>query len=80
MDKPLRVLIIEDSEDDVELLVRELKQAGFDPTFERVQTAEAVRETLGRRKWDIVISDYYMPQFSALERLESSRASWVVSS
>ena len=60
----LRVLIIEDSEDDALLLSRELQRGGFDPKFERVQTAEALERALAAEPWDLIISDYSIPGFS----------------
>jgi len=65
MGTPLRVLIVEDSEDDAALLVRELRRGGYDPEFGRVDTAAAMSAALDREAWDIVISDYTMPRFSA---------------
>ncbi|MBI3326006.1 MAG: response regulator [Nitrospinae bacterium] len=65
MSTPLRVLIIENSEDDAALLLRELRRGGYDPTCERVDTAEAMKAALTKQTWDIVISDYVMPHFSA---------------
>ena len=62
---PLRVLVIEDSEDDALLLVNELRRGGYDPTFERVDTPAAMTDALDRQTWDIVLADYVMPQFSA---------------
>ena len=62
---PLRVLIIEDSEDDVALLLRALRRGGYDPTFERVDTPGAMNNVLDQQTWDIVLSDYTMPHFSA---------------
>jgi two-component system, cell cycle sensor histidine kinase and response regulator CckA len=62
---PLRVLIVEDSEPDAGLILRELRRGGFAPTHERVQTAEALRAALARQPWDIVLSDYYLPGFDA---------------
>jgi len=64
MSRPLRVLIVEDSEDDTLLLVRELRRGGYDPTFERVDTPAAMKAALEQHKWDIVIADYVMPHFS----------------
>jgi PAS domain S-box-containing protein len=61
----LRVLIIEDSEDDATLLLRELKRGGYDVAFERVDTPAAVRSALTNQAWDVVISDYAMPAFDA---------------
>ena len=70
MGKPLRVLIVEDSEDDAILLLRELKRGGYDPIFERVDTPAAMIEVLEKQTWDILISDYSMPHFSAPEALK----------
>ena len=70
MGTPIRVLIVEDSEDDTLLLVRELKRGGFDPIFERVDTPEAMAAALERQTWDIVIADYVMPHFSGLNALK----------
>lgn len=67
MSIPLRVLLIEDSEDDAMLLERELKRGGFEPVSKRVQTADALSTLLKQQKWDIVISDYMMPKFNGLE-------------
>jgi PAS domain S-box-containing protein len=77
MSRPLRVLIIEDSEDDALLLVRELRQGQYDPRFERVDTPAALRAALTRQEWDIVISDYAMPRFSAPEALALVKESGV---
>ncbi|MFQ5794929.1 MAG: HD domain-containing phosphohydrolase [Candidatus Bipolaricaulia bacterium] len=65
MGTPLRVLIVEDSEDDTELLMRELRRNGYDLVFERVDTPEAMNATLDKQSWDIVIADHAMPNFSA---------------
>jgi PAS domain S-box-containing protein len=70
MATPLRILIVEDSEDDAKYLLRELEQNGFDPTFERVETSEAMAAALGDKPWDIVISDYIMPHFSGTNALK----------
>ena len=70
MGKPLRVLIVEDSEDDAILLLRELKRGGYDPIFERVDTPAAMIEVLEKQTWDLLISDYSMPHFSAPEALK----------
>ena len=71
MSKPLRILIIEDSEDDALLLLRELRKGGYEPVFTRVETLEAMREALSREAWDLVISDYVLPQFSGLDALKT---------
>lgn len=74
MTTPLRCLIIEDSEDDAQLLVAELRGGGFDVTWERVFTPDSTRAALARAPWDIVLSDYRMPQFSGLDALALVRA------
>ena len=69
MAAPLRVLIVEDSQDDMVLLVRELRHNDYDVTFQRVETAEAMNAALDKETWDIVISDYVLPQFDGLAAL-----------
>jgi cyclic di-GMP phosphodiesterase len=69
MRTPLRVLIVEDCEDDAELLLRELRRGGYDPVFERVETSQAMGTALARQDWDLVLADYGMPQFSGLAAL-----------
>lgn len=69
----LRVLLVEDSEDDALLLIRELRRGGFDTEYIRVDTPEALSAALEEQKWDIVISDYVMPRFSGLAALELVR-------
>src|SRR6267143_1387085 len=67
--KPLKLLLVEDSEDDAELLLLRLRQGGYKVHSERVDTAPAMRAALQREQWDMVISDYVMPQFSGLAAL-----------
>ncbi len=75
MGNPLRVLIVEDSEADALLLVRELRRGGFDVTFERAETAEALIDALDHREWDLVVSDYTMPHLSGTDALKLVRES-----
>jgi PAS domain S-box-containing protein len=70
MSIPLRVLIVEDSEDDAALIVRELSRGGYEPAFERVETPEAMSAALEAQTWDVVISDYKMPHFSGVAALQ----------
>jgi diguanylate cyclase (GGDEF)-like protein len=71
MSTSLRVLIVEDSEDDTELSIVELERGGYQPIYRRVDTAAAMRDALETEKrWDLILADYSMPQFSALEALE----------
>jgi len=65
MDKSLRVLMIENSEDDALLLIRGLKKGGYYPVCERVETAPAMKKALKEKQWDIILCDYNMPKFSA---------------
>jgi len=69
MNTPLRVLIVEDAEDDALLLLRELRRGGYDPAYERVDTPVAMHAALDRQEWDIILSDYAMPHFSGLAAL-----------
>ena len=74
MTKLLRVLIIEDSEDDAELLVLELERGGYQIIHQRVDTKADLEITLNNPKpWDIVLADYSMPQFSAIAALDVFR-------
>ena len=57
-----KILIVEDSDDDAELLLRELRRSGIDPTFERFISAEGVKDALTRGPWDIVLSDHGLPR------------------
>src|SRR2546421_4072804 len=69
MGEPLSILVVEDSKDDAELLLREIRRGGYDPDFERVDSAAAMTQALERRPWDLVISDYVMPGFGGHEAL-----------
>jgi two-component system, NarL family, sensor histidine kinase UhpB len=69
MGQPLSILVLEDSKDDAELLLREIRRGGYDPDYERVDSAAAMTEALERRPWDLVISDYVMPGFGGHEAL-----------
>src|ERR671927_720640 len=73
MGAPLTVLLVEDSEDDALLLVRTLRRGGYDPTWERVDTARAMETALDERSWDLVVSDHSMPAFSSSAALRLLR-------
>ena len=70
MNTPLRVLIVEDSEDDCLLLKNELARGGYAVTYSRVETAEGMLAALTQESWDIVVSDHRMPRFSSLAALK----------
>ena len=65
MSVALRALIVEDSEDDALLIARELRRGGYDLTFIRVETPDAMIAELDKQVWEVVICDYVMPHFSA---------------
>src|SRR5580658_3645927 len=65
MQQKLHALIAEDSEQDAALVVRQLRNGGFALSYERVESESAMAAALGRQHWDIVLTDYSMPQFNA---------------
>ncbi len=67
---PLRVLIIEDSEEDALLLLRRLKQGGYSISDRRVDTADDLRQALRDEAWDVIFCDYSMPRFDAPQALQ----------
>ncbi len=75
MKTPLRLLLVEDSEDDALLVIEELERGGFEPECERVETAVALEEALRRQAWDVVVSDFRLPEFSGRTALQIVRAS-----
>ena len=66
----LKVLNIEDSEDDAFLVQRELRRSGLNIIWERVETAEALCAALEKQTWDVIISDYHLPKFNASDALQ----------
>jgi signal transduction histidine kinase len=62
--KPLRLLLIEDSADDEQLVLIELRRGGYDVDHERVDTEAAMTAALARESWDLIVSDYSLPRFS----------------
>jgi len=68
--KSLRILLVEDSEDDALLLLRTLKRSGYEPSAHRVQTADELAIALLEPGWDIILCDYHMPGFSGLDAIE----------
>src|SRR5580658_130060 len=72
MPQPLHVLIAEDNLDDAKLVVRELRRAGFEPEWHRVEDEEGFLAGLDRSP-DLILSDYSMPEFDGLRALELVR-------
>src|SRR5512135_1020237 len=75
MAKSLRVLLIEDSDDDAALILRELRRGGYEPQWRRVDTAAELADALRDDPWDAITCDYVMPCFSALSAMKVIRAS-----
>ena len=69
MSRPLRILIVEDSEDDTQLLLHQLRRGGYDPMHERVDSAATMEQALARQQWDLVIADYGIPNFNSMAAL-----------
>lgn len=70
MSRTIRILNVEDNEDDFFLIEREIRRAGIIAEFERVETPEQFRGALTRDVWDIVVADYSLPGFSGIQALE----------
>ncbi len=69
MSQLLRVLVVEDSEEDAGLMLRQLRLGGFEPQFTRIASTTAMEAALDRERWDIIICDYCMPGFGGMEAL-----------
>jgi PAS domain S-box-containing protein len=68
--RPLRLLIVEDSKNDADLLLRTLRTGGYEPAYQVVDSAAAMRAALEVQEWDVITSDHSMPQFSGPAALE----------
>jgi putative nucleotidyltransferase with HDIG domain len=75
MSTPLRLLLVEDNEDDAQLILHELKRNGYEVEFERVETAESMQSALARQDWDVILSDYSLPKFGAPQALDLMQTS-----
>ena len=73
MDSQVSILVVEDSEDDFLLLVREIEKGGFDIDVSHASDENELNELLSSRKWDIVLTDYNMPGFNGIRALEIVR-------
>jgi two-component system cell cycle sensor histidine kinase/response regulator CckA len=73
MKTALRVLLVEDSPDDAQLILRHLERGGYAVASERVDSADAMIKALERHPWDLVICDYSMPHFSGTDALKLLR-------
>ena len=73
MKAKLRVLMIEDSQEDTVLIAHELGRPGYDVTYERVDTERTLKQALARGNWDVVLCDYTMPKFNGAAALHIVR-------
>jgi diguanylate cyclase (GGDEF)-like protein len=70
MDKAIRALLVEDSDDQAQLLIRELRKGGFNVEYQRVDTAVDLSKALLEKNWDVVLSDYKMRNFNGSDALK----------
>lgn len=73
MTKSLRALIVDDSEDDTLLIARELRRAGYDLNYNRVDSPGTMKEALNEQKWDVILVDYKMPHFTGIDALKIAK-------
>lgn len=73
MGKPLSVLIIEDSDEDAFFLLRTLRCAGYEVSYQIVQTEDAMRVALEGQDWNLITADHSMPSFNAVEALKLAK-------
>ena len=73
MPEPLRVLLVEDSEDDALLIVQALQEGGFTVHDRRVETEATFRAALAEETWDLIIADYVLPRFSGVAAIRIAR-------
>ncbi len=66
---PLRVLLVEDNEDDSVIVLHELQRGGFVVELLRVETEASFSAALRNHEWDVIIADYRLPAFSAVRAL-----------
>lgn len=71
---PLRVLIVDDSPDDTDLVLRELRRGSYDPDYRLVDTPEALVESIETREWDVILCDFTMPGFTGNQALSLIRS------
>src|SRR5438270_8838277 len=70
---PIHVLLIEDSPEDAELILMELRRGGLSPNAKRVETAEQLTHALRQRQWDLILCDYTMPELTVEAALDAVR-------
>ena len=71
---PLRLLLVEDSEDDAELVLRELRRGGYEVNHTRVESANELEAALDKGPWEVIITDYALPGFDGLAAFTQVKA------
>jgi len=71
--QPLRLLIVEDSKDDADLLLGVLRPAGYEPAYQIVDNLPTMRTALEHKDWDVITSDHKLPQFGAPAALQLAK-------
>jgi PAS domain S-box-containing protein len=77
MKNVLRVLIVEDSEFDAQIICSHVRKGGYEVVSERVETGDALNRALREGQWDVILSDYNLPSFSAPEALKILQSSQI---
>lgn len=67
MGKALRVLMVEDNDDDAFFIIHELKEGGYEPQYRRVEKLPEALQLLEQEQWDILLSDYHLPGFTGMD-------------
>lgn len=70
MGKSIRVLLVEDEENDAELTIRSLKNQGYLPVWKRVEASEELQQAIAADQWDVVLSDFHLPGLNGMAALE----------
>jgi PAS domain S-box-containing protein len=73
--RAIKVLVVEDSEDDTQLALLTLRRGGFEPTYRRVQDADSLKAAMDEEHWDAVLCDFRLPGFSGIDALSLFRSS-----
>lgn len=66
MRRPIRILMIEDSEDDQELMLRQIRKGGYQPEYLNLHTKKDLLDALDKHQWDLVLCDFNLPAFDGL--------------
>jgi DNA-binding NtrC family response regulator len=73
MERPIRILIIEDNPDDAFFMIRQMRQCSYEIDFKQVQAQDEFTRAIQNETWDVIVSDYMLPSFTALDALRIYR-------